>query len=64
MPRNSKHNDSERAAWVDNDEGLYNLQRRSRLSQRRWVRENRELIDTVIDGVTSGDVRAHFLAYG
>jgi hypothetical protein len=56
-------NDSEREQWVDNDEGLYNLMRRSRLGKRRWVRENPALIDSVIEQVTSGSKRQHFMAY-
>ena len=41
-------NDTDREGWVDNDEGLHQMQRRSRLSMRRFVRENRDLIDSVI----------------
>ncbi len=56
-------NDEERRLWVLNDEGLYNLQRRSRLLLKRWIRENRALIDEVIQGVSSGSKRQHALAY-
>jgi len=33
-------NDEERAQWVDNDEGLYNWRRQTRLSMREFVRQN------------------------
>jgi hypothetical protein len=56
-------NDRDREQWVDNDEGLYNLMRRSRLGKRRWIRENRALIDEVAGHVTSGTKRQHFMAY-
>lgn len=57
-------NDDERHLWVVNDEGLYNLQRRSGLSVRRWIKENRALVDEVIENVTLGAKRQHYLAYG
>lgn len=41
-------NDRERELWVSNDEGLYNWHRRSRLSMRRFIRENREELDAII----------------
>jgi hypothetical protein len=59
----SKHNDEERRQWVDNDEGLYNMQRSSLLSKREWIRQHRDLIDRVIDNVTGGQKPAHYLAY-
>ena len=49
-----KRNDSEREQWVNNDEGLYEWQRRSHLSMRQFVRENRDTIDRFIDGETKG----------
>jgi hypothetical protein len=42
-------NDTEREDFVDNQENLYNMQRRSRLSKRNFVRQNRDLIDKVIE---------------
>lgn len=57
-------NDKERELWVANDEGLYLEQRRSRLSMRAFIRENRELIDEVIRNVTEGRKPAHYLEYG
>ena len=60
----SKHNDSEREQWIVNDEGLYDLQRRSGKSMRNWIRENREMIDQCIDKVSGGKAPAHYLKYG
>jgi hypothetical protein len=57
-------NDGDRAEWVSNDEGLYDLMRASRLGKRRWVRENRALIDEVIRAVTESERPAHYLKYG
>lgn len=57
-------NDSEREDWINNDEGLYNWQRSSGMSMRKFIRENREEIDRVINNVTSGKKQAHHLAYG
>ena len=44
-------NDTERAQWVDNDEGLYNWKRSTRLSMREFVKQNREEIDSCINRV-------------
>mgnify|MGYP001567339732 CR=1 FL=1 len=60
----SKHNDEERRQWIDNDEGLYCMQRASGYPVRTWIKENRALIDEVIDNVTSGRKPAHYLKYG
>lgn len=57
-------NDNEREQWVNNDEGLYSWWRVSRLSMRAFLRENRQEIDKVIENVTSGTKRAHYLTYG
>ena len=57
-------NDVDRAQWVDNDEGLYDLRRSSGQSMRDWIRENREMIDRCINNVTSGRRPAHHLKYG
>lgn len=64
MNTNTKHNDDERRQWILNDEGLYNLQRSSRLTMREFIRRNRAEIDAVIDNVLSGNKPAHYLAYG
>jgi hypothetical protein len=57
-------NDDDRRQWVDNDEGLYDMYRRSRLSMREFIRQNRKLIDEVAGKVVSGDQRPHYLKYG
>lgn len=59
-----KINDKDRRDWVLNDEGLYLDQRRSKLSMREYIRQNRELIDKVINNVVDGKKPAHYLAYG
>lgn len=41
-------NDTERERWVLNDEFLYNRWKRSRLSMRKFVRTEREDIDSYI----------------
>jgi hypothetical protein len=48
-PRRRTLNDSDRAQWVDNHEGLYKCKRSSRLPMRQFVRENRAEIDAVIN---------------
>lgn len=55
-------NDTDRQDYVDNDEGLYNRQRRAS-NKRAWLRANRALIDEVIRNVTSGRQPAHYLEY-
>ena len=57
-------NDAERQQWVDNDEGLYDAQRRARQPKRTWLRENRAMIDAYVAKVTSGEKRAHWGKYG
>jgi hypothetical protein len=44
-------NDSDREEWVNNDEGLYDMWRRSGRGITRWVREHRAEIDEVIRAV-------------
>ena len=56
-------NDTEREEWVRNDEGLYRMYQRSRLSMRHFVKKNRQLIDEIIQNVTSGMKSAHYLEY-
>lgn len=50
--------------WIDNDEGLYSWWRSSRLSKRAFIRDNRAELERVIDNVTNGARRAHYLVYG
>jgi hypothetical protein len=60
----ARRNDEERADWIDNDEGLYSLWKRSRLPKREFIRRNRDLIDQAIDRVLTGEEPAHSLLYG
>ena len=57
-------NDTEREQWIDNDEGLYDWWRTSRLSKREFIRANRAEIDAAITPVISGDKPQHHLKYG
>lgn len=42
-------NDSDRAQWIDNDEGLYNWWRSSHMSKSAFIKENRkELTDLIL----------------
>jgi hypothetical protein len=56
--------DDDRETWVSNDEGLYDLMRRSRLGKRAWIRANRPMINEVIEAVTVGSKPPHYLKYG
>ncbi len=60
----AKHNDQEREQWVMNDEGLYDLWKRSGKGITTFVRTHRKEIDEVIDNVTSGSKPGHYLKYG
>jgi hypothetical protein len=42
-------NDAERRLWVLNDEGLYRWWQQSRIGMRRFLRENRNELDTCIN---------------
>jgi hypothetical protein len=58
-------NDEERRLWVLNDEGLYNLWRRScEKNMMKWIRANRALIDGPVEAMTTGKKPQHYLAYG
>jgi len=56
-------NDEERRQWIENDEGLYDWRRRSKLSMRAFIRKNRAEIDSVINNVRDGIKPAHYLTY-
>lgn len=56
-------NNSDRAQWIDNDEGLYNWWKSSRLSKAEFIRQNRAEIDVAIENVRGGRKPAHHLAY-
>lgn len=57
-------NNTEREQWIDNDEGLYDWWKSSRLSKREFIRQNRAEINAAIEQVTGGDKPAHYLKYG
>lgn len=38
-------NDNDRAQWLDSDDVLYTIWRRSRMNQTAFIRANRKLID-------------------
>lgn len=56
-------NDSDRAEWINNDEGLYRWWKSERKPLRVFIRENRDELTRLIEAVTSGKVSAHALAY-
>jgi hypothetical protein len=57
-------NDRDRAQWIDNDEGLYDWWKSSRLPKARFIRENRAEITASIEAVLSGDKPVGYLKYG
>ena len=57
-------NNEQRSQWIDNDEGLYDWWKSSKLSKRKFIQENRKEIDAAIEAVTSGKKRQHHLKYG
>lgn len=65
MAKSFRYNDEERRLWVLNDEGLYDLFKRS--GQRNlttWIKYNRKTIDEVMDNVVAGRKPGHYLKYG
>lgn len=57
-------NNTKREQWIDNDEGLYNWWKSSKLSKREFIKQNKAEIDAAINNVTSNKKPAHYLAYG
>jgi hypothetical protein len=57
-------NDTERAQWLDNDEGLYRWWKSSGQTKKAFINEHRKEITEAIDQVVSGKKPAHYLAYG
>lgn len=57
-------NDNDRNQWIDNDEGLYNWWLGSGKSKKNFIKENRAQISEIIDNVTGGKKKAHYLVYG
>lgn len=62
--KNSRLTMSEIAQWIDNDEGLYVWWKRSRLSKKNFIAENRDELVRAIRNVTDGKKPAHCLMYG
>lgn len=50
--------------WIDNDEGLYDWWKSSKLSKRAFIKQNRSEIKAAIDAVMTGKKRQHHLKYG
>jgi hypothetical protein len=63
MKRNTI-NDTDRARWIDNDEGLYCWWKSTRPSKSEFIRQNRAEITTAIKNVLEGRKPAHYLRYG
>lgn len=57
-------NDKDRAQWIDNDEGLYNWWKSSRMPKAKFIKENRDELTRVIESVRTGKKPAHYLTYG
>ena len=62
--KNNDEKDWERELWVNNDEGLYDLYRASRLPMRAFIKHNKEIIDEVINAVGEGYKKPHYLISG
>lgn len=63
MSRKFTINDQDRGEWINNDEGLYLLWKRSRKSKKTFIKENRGLLDEIIIGCRNGDIPVHYLVY-
>lgn len=50
--------------WIDNDEGLYDWWRGSKMSKTKFIKENRKELVACITKVTDGNKPAHYLKYG
>ncbi len=50
-PKRITINDKDREEHINNDEGLYHMQRRSGLSMRAFIRANRAELDKVINKI-------------
>ena len=48
MNRYTRLNEEDRRQWVLNDEGLYNWWTRTRLPMRKFIRDNRVVLDECI----------------
>lgn len=50
--------------WIDNDEGLYDWWRGSRMTKRQFIKENQQELKECIRRVIDGVRPAHYLKYG
>lgn len=57
-------NDEERRQWVLNDEGLYNWYISSRMGLYKFIRENRDEIDRIINQVLNPKPRMYDDTWG
>ena len=57
-------NNNDREQWVNNDEGLYVMYKRSKQNMRSFIKTNKEMIDRVIWNVVNDKDKAHYLIYG
>jgi len=57
-------NDSERRDWVENDEGLYEMWKASRMPISKFVRMYRNELDNLIQPIMEGKEKPHYLIYG
>jgi hypothetical protein len=57
-------NNNDREQWVNNDEGLYVMYKRSKQNMRSFIKTNKEMIDEIISNVVGGKKKAHYLIYG
>lgn len=55
---------SDIAQWIDNDEGLYDWWKSSRMSKTAFIRANRKELVESIENVRGGSKPAHYLKYG
>jgi hypothetical protein len=50
--------------WISNDEGLHHWWKSSRLPMGKFIQQNRDEIDQIINNMLSGKKQAHYLVYG
>jgi len=56
-------NDRDRKRWVDNDDGLNVRWKKSGMSKRQWIQENRRLIDDVAGNGVDGIILEHYFEH-
>jgi hypothetical protein len=55
--------DDDRRDWINSDEALYNWQRRSGLSMREFIKQNRSELTAMIDRALNGGKSPEQIAY-